>query len=133
MSEFYKQLFCENNQHYSVIVEDDGRVAYAYLLSENSIVGDVWLYNQLPSPNEVNWKDNTGLPFLNPKEFTDYEIEPILTVDDIDLEWILSNIKELQEVNICIHQKLLAKLSLGSKPGWSCIVIKSGPLALIYE
>ena len=133
MSEFYKQLFCENNQKYSVIVEDDGKVAYAYLLNDNTIVGDVWLYNQFPAPDEVNWKNNTDLPFLNPKEFTNEEIVPVLIDDDIDLKCLLSNDNQLQEVKIYIRQRLLAKLSPGSKPGWSCIVMKDGPLALKYE
>ena len=29
----------------SVVLEDDGRVAYAYLLEKDTIVSDVWLYN----------------------------------------------------------------------------------------
>lgn len=31
---------------WTVVVEDDDRVAYAYLLHEGRIVGDVWLYNR---------------------------------------------------------------------------------------
>jgi hypothetical protein len=31
---------------WTVAVEDDDRVVYAYLLRHNQIVGDVWLYNR---------------------------------------------------------------------------------------
>ena len=31
---------------YSAVFEDDGKVAYAYLLDDGRIVADVWLYNR---------------------------------------------------------------------------------------
>jgi hypothetical protein len=60
-------------------------------------------------------------------------VASILIDDDVDLEWLLSKNKELQEVKLYIQQRRLAKLSPSSKPGWSCIVMKDGPLALKYE
>jgi hypothetical protein len=54
---------------FSLIVEDDDRVAYAYLLHNEEIVGDVWLYNGDPAPSDPQWGDPSGAPFLNPQEF----------------------------------------------------------------
>ena len=34
MSEFFDQVFCESNKEFSLIVEDNGKVAYAYLLQQ---------------------------------------------------------------------------------------------------
>jgi hypothetical protein len=68
MSEFFLQIFCDLNIAYSVIIEDDGRVAYAYLMKDENIIGDVWLYNQLDAPENTNW-DHKKMPFLNPIEF----------------------------------------------------------------
>jgi len=53
----------------SVMLEDDGRVAYAYLLQDGKVVGDVWLYNVVETPERVDWKDRSQMPFLNPKRF----------------------------------------------------------------
>ncbi|MEL6732644.1 MAG: hypothetical protein AAFP83_16055, partial [Bacteroidota bacterium] len=39
------QIKAEKNPAYAVVIEDDQKVAYAYLLHQGKIVGDVWLYN----------------------------------------------------------------------------------------
>jgi hypothetical protein len=41
-----------------VVLEDDGRVAYAYLLERDAIVADVWLYNIGEDP--VDWQRRRG-------------------------------------------------------------------------
>jgi hypothetical protein len=66
-------LKTENDPHtgWSVEVEDDGRVCYAYLLSvEGQIVGDVWLYNRCDAPAEPEWTDSEKAPFANPRGFS---------------------------------------------------------------
>src|SRR4030095_4225145 len=54
---------------YRLTFEDDGKVAYAYLLWKDDIVGDVWLYNRCPTPDIPEWTDRTRIPFANPREF----------------------------------------------------------------
>lgn len=132
MTEFYDQQSCELNEDYSVIIEDDGKVAYAYLLNEDDIIGDVWLYNQATSPLSVNWVPE-DMPFLNPKEFVKEEVIPIVDGSELQLKWSLSNDLTLKEVLIYINNKLIAKLTSGSTPGWSTVVTKDGPLAKYYE
>ncbi len=53
----------------SLIVEDDGRVAYAYLLDGKQMIADVWLYNVAPTPDHQDWKDRSQMPFLNPRDY----------------------------------------------------------------
>lgn len=69
MTEFYKQFFCKTNQSYSLIIEDDGRVAYAYLLLNEEIIGDLWLYNQEETPSFSDWSNPDNMPFLNSQQF----------------------------------------------------------------
>jgi len=133
MSEFFLQLFCDLNESYSLIIEDDGQVTYAYLLKDEEIIGDVWLYNQKESPLQVDWRDVEKMPFLNPKEFIKENISPIINENEIKLDWhVLNNGETVKEVDIFINEKLIAKLAPGYKPGWSKTVVKSGPLANIY-
>jgi hypothetical protein len=135
MSEFFLQLFCELNESYSVIIEDDGRVAYAYLYLAEEIVGDIWLYNQLETPGRTDWNAKE-MPFLNPAEFIvdDNIINPIKDNSEVDCKWFLNSDNEfLQEVDIFLRGNLIAKLKHGSMPGWSTLVKKDGPLAKILR
>jgi len=131
MTEFYDQFFCECNVEYSIIIDDDGRVAYAYLYKGNDIIGDVWLYNQAATPIFTHWNQE-DMPFLNPKEYIKDEIDPILNTNEVKLEWSVSN-NRIQSVLIFIRKNLVARLEPGSTPGWSKCVSKDGPLAKCYE
>ena len=133
MSKFYIQIPCELDANYSVIIEDDGRVAYAYLMAYEDIIGDVWLYNQQESPQQTTW-DATQMPFLNPAEYIDNttQLSPIKDESDVRCEWDESPDDGTIEVSILIRGKFIAQLVSGSKPGWSTLVVKDGPLALVY-
>lgn len=130
MSEFFHQFHCHDNEEYSVIIEDDELVAYAYLYKGESIVGDIWLYNQALAPVTVEW-NKEDMPFLNPLEFVKNNIDPITDKNEIVLKWVLKKDNEVDYVLIKIRQQLIAKLSEGATPGWSTCVIKDGPLARI--
>ena len=53
----------------AIVIEDDGRVGYAYFLdSRGDICGDVWLYNRCPAPDVPEWHDPSGAPFANPSD-----------------------------------------------------------------
>jgi hypothetical protein len=132
MSEFFSRWFCNFNKSYSLAIEEDGRVAYAYLMYEEDIIGDIWLYNQISTPIKVNWKNVDDMPFLNPEEYIKVNIPPVVNEDEIRLQWVPNNNdNSIKEVDIYIRQKLIAKLSSGSTPGWSTVVIKDGPLAKV--
>lgn len=130
MNGFYEQFFCEQNNDYSVIIEDDGRVCYAYLMENNNIIGDVWLYNTIETPTSVDWSLKEDMPFLNPLIYIDPNktIKPINNSADVSIYWEMTG-DELKESNVYVRNKLVAKLKMGHKPGWSTLVLKDGPLA----
>ncbi len=115
MTEFYKQYFCPDNEVYSVIIEDDGKVCYAYLLTGEDIVGDIWLYNQQITPESTNWKDQNNMPFLNPKKFVGENIKPIDNENEISIKWDYK--KELSKVELFVRDESVAILKIGALPG----------------
>lgn len=132
-TEFFDQFFCYDNGIYSIAVEDDGNVAYAYLLKGDDIIGDVWLYNQSPTPKEPNWNNKEMMPFLNPQEFIKENISPVLNSREVRVDWKLSGSLVVDKVLIYVHNKLVAMLKIDSFPGWSTSVIKDGPLAKVLD
>lgn len=132
MSLFSTQITCEFDENYAVLIEDDGRVAYAYLLAYGDVVGDVWLYNQMPAPTNSNWHEQ-AMPYLNPAEYIDTKttVSAIQDKSEIRCEWTESN-DGLIEVAVWIRDKFIAQMESGSKPGWSVLVVKDGPLAQVY-
>jgi hypothetical protein len=133
MPTFLAQLSCEFDENYSVLIEDDGRVAYAYLLEYGDVVGDVWLYNQEAAPDDSNWA-NQSSPYLNPAEYllSGAGIKPIKSESEIRCEWAESLNDGTIEVGIWLHDRFIAQIEMGSKPGWSVLVAKDGPLAQVY-
>jgi hypothetical protein len=115
----------------AVMIEDDGRVAYAYLLdATEAICGDVWLYNRCPAPLEPEWGDRNRAPYANPTVYVDQTLTffPPDTAADIVVEW--SQLGRDLTASIFVMQALLAKIAPHSKPGWSRLAVKDGPLAL---
>jgi len=118
---------------YKAIFEDDGRVAYAYLLKDEEIVADVWLYNRGEPPAEPEWRNPDKAPFANPKGYASiYKDEPISDESDVDFTWV-HNQARLVAVEIKLKGKLYGRLTPGSKPGWSMLAIKDGPLAKVMK
>lgn len=133
MSTFTTQIPCEFDNYYSLKIVDDGRVAYAYLLEGEDVIGDVWLYNQQQAPAISFWQPE-DMPFLNPMEYLseNASVKPIQQESEIRTEWTESKDDGLIEVGIYIRDKFIASVAAGSKPGWSVLVAKDGPLALVY-
>jgi hypothetical protein len=133
MSTFSTQIACEFDGHYSLKIEDDGRVAYAYLCEGDDVVGDVWLYNQQMPPTASFWLPE-DMPFLNPAEYLadNSTIKPIGDASELRTEWTESKDDGSIEVGIYIHDKFIAAVAVGAKPGWSVLVAKDGPLAYMY-
>ncbi len=133
MSEFYKQEICPYDKCYSVIIEDNSRVSYAYLLKDKSIISDVWLYNQISTPDKTNWKDRDKMPFLNPREYIleGKSVLPIEKNSDVNINWMYQN--DLDGVTIFIRGEPIAVLKPKLFPGYSLLVCKDGPLAKKWE
>lgn len=105
--------FDEPDGDRSVVLEDDGEVAYAYLLVDGRIVSDVWLYNAvLPDPDEVWVAKN--LPFQNRASHgADGGVPRLRPESDVALDW------SQWEVAIEIDGILVARMKADIKPGWS--------------
>ncbi len=110
---------------FTVIVEDDGRVAYAYLKVGEKMVSDVWLYNVAETPERVDWRDKAQLPFLNPKGFCHERTFARITEQ--------SNVActvEADQVEVTLDGQLIARLKANARPAWSKLASRKGPLAL---
>ncbi|NJL75158.1 MAG: hypothetical protein HC892_09105 [Saprospiraceae bacterium] len=125
---YFNQFFCEDDNSYSVIVEDDIEVAYAYLMRDNQIISDVWLYNNNGTPDKVDWSDVSLMPFKNPKNYIN-ESMMMEKIDSYDfvVEWTQNG--DAITAKVYIRGLALAYLNNCSKIGWSYAVSKNGPLA----
>ncbi|TFV36809.1 hypothetical protein E4K66_22665 [Bradyrhizobium frederickii] len=114
----------------AVIIEDDGRVAYAYMLGgDGQICSDVWLYNRCPTPVEPEWHDPANLPFANPAPFAN-EGSPG-SACDFFVEW--NDAEGVLVAKILLRDDYFARLEAGAKPGWSSLAAKDGPLAQVLR
>lgn len=114
----------------ALVIEDDGRVAYAYLVDAGGqICADVWLYNRCPTPTEPEWFDREKAPFANPVPFAARDLLDFTlpsSIADLSVTWERDG-----RAKIFIHRKLAAILVDGAKPGWSVLANKDGPLAKV--
>ncbi len=128
MSTFYhtvKKSHCD----YVLVVQDDGKVAYAYLLLRDEIIGEVWLYNQHPSPHKPNWEDKARMPFLNPRAYVrPVRFDPLRSANDIEVIWHEKG-NDLHHAEVRLRGEQFALLWPGSKPGCSLLAAKDGPVA----
>ena len=118
----------------TIVVEDNGKVCYAYLLDERrEIFGDVWLYNRCPTPVEPEWQEKADGPFANPASCSrqDSSFRLPVSVGDISVEW--SEARGVETARIYLSNRYFAKLVDGAKPGWSLLAAKDGPLAQVLR
>jgi hypothetical protein len=113
----------------SVVIDDDGRVAYAYLRDlEGDIIGDVWLYNREVDP-KADWADPSQAPFPNPRSHArPFEGRLPSRASDFSVEWTLAD--QLLLCDVSVHGVRLARLSPGAAPGWNVLALAEGPCAL---
>ncbi len=130
MTTLLEQFDCQDELH-RCVVEDDGRVAYAYLVRENRMIGDVWLYNQAESPIEPEWRDRIKMPFLNPVSYVNLEAmaPPLKSRDDLAVAWEVGKEGIVTQVSVYLHGRLYGILEPMAKPGWCVAALKDGPLA----
>lgn len=120
----------------SVVLEEDGKVAYAYLLREGDIIGDVWLYNVNGAPGQPEWDDPDNAPFANPREFAGEKARPDLDdpEKEISCEWIRSDGSDaVTAVLVKIKGTAVGRLEPNATPGWSAFAEKDGPLAKVLR
>jgi hypothetical protein len=127
----YQMKADDESGKYAVIIEDDDRTAYAYLLENNQIIADVWLYNRIPTPAKQDWSNPDNMPFVNSQEFVyDDKISVIENNNDVDINWhFKKGILKKVEIFEKKENRVIAILCPNVKPGWSYLAKKRGPLA----
>jgi hypothetical protein len=129
MSEFY-ECRLSPDKRLSFVMEDDGRVAYGYLLQTKQIVGHVWLYNQQRTPERPEWGRRSGMPCMNPKEFVDQpnEFVPVTMSEELECEWVITNGQSIG-VSVLLRGDKHATIAINEMPGYSRFACVDGPLA----
>lgn len=125
---FYHQWHLKD-QGLSLIIEDDDKVAYAYLLRNDSISSDVWLYNVIEPTEQPDWSSPDDMPFLNPRclSIGSGHFPPLDDAGRIRFESSQSADKAF--VRVFIDGQLHAVLEDGAKPGWCRLASVNGALA----
>jgi hypothetical protein len=120
-----------DDPRYAAVFEDDGQVAYGYMVIDKTIVSDVWLYNSANTPVTPPWRDGPeGLPFCNPTDFAGVDrFEPVKDDEDISFLWVYGPDKVPIAVEFWIRGKRHGRVTTDSKPGWCVLATKDGPLA----
>jgi hypothetical protein len=122
--------FDDPDSNLGVVIEDDGRVAYAYLLDHRAIIGEVWLYNRAAAPQVPGWNSlMEAPPYLNPEGYiraADFAVP--VSRERCGVEWGREENGAIT-AHVLIEGKRVARLCRDSKPGWSCLAVKDGPLA----
>lgn len=127
--------FMDPQSGYCVVFEDDGRVAYGYLLDAvEKIIADVWLYNRCETPREPEWQTPDLLPFANPMEYAkDHSgVTPVEDASEVTVQWVPLGGDQMRAI-ISIRGDIFGIIENGSKPGWSLMAAKDGPLAKVLE
>jgi hypothetical protein len=119
------------NSRYTAVFEDDGKVAYGYMLLDDKIISDVWLYNSGSTPSRRPWLDGPdGMPFANPIDFVrPSDFAAVLTSDEISFVWSYGTDGVPVAVEFWIRGRRHARVTPGSMPGWCVLAVKDGPLA----
>jgi len=98
-----------------VSVVDDGRVAYAYFVRDEKILGWVWLYNR--GTEQGREPPFRGAPPRNAPEFIDEgSFEPPTDENQFEACWLVREGR--LEAALYIRRKLHAVVGEGDKPGW---------------
>jgi hypothetical protein len=121
--------------HYLLTIEDDGKVAYAYLKEKESraIVGDVWLYNRCRAPAIPEWTDRAKVPFANPQAYVRESAGMVerVRVADLLVDWEGAGTAVV--AYIYLLGDLLAVVGVGDRPGCARCATASNRLARVLE
>ena len=111
----------------TLVLEDNGRVCYCYLLENGEIRSDLWLYNRDKTPDQIPWKSGESPPYLNPIEYAKKNQLIPSGINQISIDWIRN--KSDVTAHIYIGDILIGVISSDTKPGFAKFAAKNGPLA----
>lgn len=116
---------------YSAVFEDDGRVAYIYLLYDGNIINDVWIYNVGSTPKISPWtKAGAKPPFKNSKRFVvDGAFDRVQLAEEIEFRWRAARGDRFDCLEIWVRGVFHADITEKTKPGRCRLASIDGPLA----
>ena len=120
--------FASPDDKFTLSIEDDGEVCYAYLFSGAEIIGVVWLYNRVKTPSSFPNRKR-GLPLLN-IESAVLENGFEVPKSESDFEATFKVREGVFECAIYCRKKLLAVVGEGDFPGWCMNAKEDCSLAL---
>jgi hypothetical protein len=122
-----------SHDDWRLVVEDDDRTVYAYLLGDDGIVADVWLINRVEAPAEPPWAQGPqNMPFLNPARFVNSGAPMSLDPALLSVGWQTLD-GGLVQSTIELDGRSIAWLVPGARPGWCRFAAADGPLAQYAE
>jgi hypothetical protein len=121
--------FRPSNCPFTIVIEDDDRVAYGYLLQDGKIVSDVWLYNCVDAPVRPDWRDRAEMPFLNASDYVNETAQiRFLAPEKISVQW-QTDLAIQPHATVHYQNVLVAQIFPDVKPGCCRAAAKDGPLA----
>jgi len=124
-----------DDSRFEAVFEDDGRVAYGYLMLDGKIVGDVWLYNVGAAPEHLPKSPGVldgcpRMPFPNTRGFVAPGLFARVSSNaEISFVWSYGESGGFAGVEFWIRGRRHGRVTPGSKPGWCVLASKDGPLA----
>lgn len=134
MSNSFLLRFEHSDGSHAVVLEDNGRVAYAYITEAGRIVADVWLYNRCPAPEHPECQSRAPMPFANAQDYVSTApFSPPSSEDQIGVEWNAPQKGEPLRAFLFLRDALHAVLVVGEKPGMCRMARRDGPLAKVLQ
>jgi hypothetical protein len=110
------------------VFEDDGNVAYCYIIENGEIASDVWVYNRREAPITNPWNDYSDPPYLNPEKYAIKANKLPESRSDVTIEWVNEPGKKPIAL-VKVFDEVLARISSDVKPGYARLAHTEGPLA----
>lgn len=132
--DYFQQVHCPEQQNFSVIMEIEEPVVYAYLLDGKEIISDVWL-NNLNDNVCPDWTDRTKLPFENKPEYIQ-NFEKTVRLDSLSddcVEWSFDTQDNLIMVKLSKDKVCVAVMIPHKKPGSSINAVVDTRLAFTLK
>lgn len=113
---------------FSVVLDEECGVGYAYLRREGKLTSHVWLYNRSGTPDFPEWGAYREPPYKNSRGYVrDAALDPPNSEAEFSVVW--SSSEEAVCVDVLLRGQTIGRLLSTERVGWSLLAVKAGPLA----
>ena len=117
---------------YSVVIDEDKSVCYAYLKYDGNMVSHVWIYNKGDAPDEPDWREREqDPPFKNSRDFVrplDFALPE--SESSFSVKWFDGVIEGGLLVEIETDGVVVAEFMSGKRVGRSRLALRPNVLAV---